>query len=128
MKLPKKTEFIPGYYLATFNNGSGSVMEDPRYDQDTNTLIYQKVAIDGVDSDGGEVYIGCDELRMIEPISRNKVESIRTLNTDRGFIQRIQTKLEAQAVLERAKQTGLVQMPANNQQKPVSTTISPPGS
>ena len=111
MILPKEVKFIPGYYLATYSNGYGCVIEDPVYDDPFNVMVAKKVSTDGIDDDGGEIYIDMGDVRAFEPISLPKLEHIKANNVAKAQVQRINGQIELATAITQGQQVGCIQKP-----------------
>ena len=109
MKLPAEIEIIPGYYMVTYDNGHGVVVEDPQYDAGNNVIEAKKVAIDGIDEGGGTCYLSLDSARVFEPIGLDKLAHAKMIAGDKANSARIAVKLDLIQLLERGRQAGIVQ-------------------
>lgn len=123
MKLQNEVKFKPGYYLASFSNGSGIVIEDPEYDPTCNVMTGSKVAVDGLDNDGSTVYIDMDDVRIFELINEAKLNYAKQNSIAKTNVMRVKAQIELVQVMKLGLECKVVQGFNPNHPPPVGAVL-----
>ena len=94
--------------MATYRSGRGVIIEDPDYDPGCNILTAVKVAVDGIDDDGGVIFVDLEEVDVLEPITLIKMQQARENTICRSDIQRIQSRIELATVVSNGRKLGVI--------------------